>query len=174
MTIEQIFTTYWSQTTLLLLSIGYIFKRFFDLRSRKTEINHNLFQQKRLESANNFFSNCATTERMWQDVPIYDIFERKMTSKEIDAYIFPHLNEVRRNVFELKIYFDSKEHKDFQLILKNMECINGKLSQQYFNYSEDVNTITKVNNFQKALDDVLRENKIIYDRITKCIRKTFN
>jgi hypothetical protein len=174
MTIEQIFTTYWSQTTLLLVSLGFIIKSFIDLRSKKTEINHNLFQQKRLESANIFFSNCATTERMWKDIPIYDILENKLTSKEIDAYIFPHVNEVRRNVFELRIYFDAKEHNDFQLILKNMELINGKLSEQYFNYDKEINTITKANNFQYALDDILRENALIYERITNCIRKAFN
>jgi len=173
MTLEQIFTTYWSQTTLLLLGIAYIIKRIIELRSKKTEINHNLFQQKRLEAANTFFSNCATTERMWKDIPIYNILENKMSSKEIDAYIFPHLNEVRRNVFELQIYFDSKDHNLFKLILKNMEIISGKLSEQYFNYHE-ANLITKANAFQFALEDVLKENALIYERITKRIRQKFN
>lgn len=55
MTLEQIFTTYWSQTTLILFGIGFLIKSSIDLSSKKTEINHNLFQQKKLESINSFF-----------------------------------------------------------------------------------------------------------------------
>jgi len=42
--IKEILTTYWSQTLLLLLGIGYLVKRGLDFRSKKKEINHSLFK----------------------------------------------------------------------------------------------------------------------------------
>jgi hypothetical protein len=77
MTIEKILTTYWSQTTLILFGIGFLIKSSIDLKSKKTEINHSLFQQKKLELINSFFSNCGSTNQMWKDIPIYDILDQK-------------------------------------------------------------------------------------------------
>ncbi|MFV5699824.1 hypothetical protein ACM55H_15785 [Flavobacterium sp. ZT3R17] len=144
------------------------------MKSKKTEINHSLFQQKRLESVNYFFSNYATTQQMWKDIPIYDILERKMTSKEIDKYIFPHLNELRRNVFELKIYFKESEHKSFQTILENMHLINATLSSEYFYFKEDRDVITKSNNFQSFRDNKLKENELINNKIASKLQQMFN
>jgi len=49
MTITELLTTYWSQVTLILIAIGslvfYFIKRHYDKSSKKTEINHGLFQQ---------------------------------------------------------------------------------------------------------------------------------
>ncbi|QQU04750.1 hypothetical protein [Myroides odoratus] len=174
MTIDKLLTLYWSQMAFLLLGLGFIIKSVISLRTKKIEINHNLFQQKRLETLNSFFSNCATAERMWKDIPIYDILSYKITSKEIDKLIFPIVNEIRRNVFELKIYFELDTYKEFEMILKNMELINGKLSEQYFNYNPEVNIITKANNFQFTLDDILKENELAYNRIAKNIKKKFS
>ena len=174
MSIKELLTTYWSQTTLILFGIGFLIKSFIDLKSKKTEINHNLFQQKKLESINTFYSNCATTEQMWKDISIYDVLENRMSSKEIDKYIFPHLNELRRNVLELKIYLNEKEHKDFNLILKNMFEINAKLSQEYFDFGEDKTVIMKSNSFQFFRDTKLKENELVYKRIAKSLQKKFS
>lgn len=174
MSIKEILTTYWSQTTLILFGIGFLIKSYIDLKSKKTEINYNLFQQKKLESINTFFSNCATTEQMWKDISIYDVLEKNFTSKEIDKYIFPHLNELSRNVLELKIYLSEKEHKDFELILKNMFQINSKLSDLYFDFSDTPNLISKSNSFQFYRDDKLKENELIFKKIAKYLQKRFN
>ena len=45
MNIADLFTTYWSQMTLILLGVGYFFKRWFDNKSKKIEINHSIYQQ---------------------------------------------------------------------------------------------------------------------------------
>jgi len=173
MRIEQILTTYWSQTTLILFGIGFLIKNFIDLKSKKTEINHSLFQQKKLESINTFFSNYASTRQMWIDIPIYDILENKMTSKEIDKYIFPHLNEIRRNVLELKIYFNETEHKNFQIILDNLHLINAKLSAEYFDFEQDKNIVNKSNNFQNFKADKLKENELLCEKIGSKLQKVF-
>ncbi len=64
MKIEELFTTYWSQVTLLIIGIGYFIKRIFDQKSKKLEINHSLFQQNRINAVSKFLSTYAKTELM--------------------------------------------------------------------------------------------------------------
>jgi hypothetical protein len=73
MELKDIFTTYWSQVTLILLAVGYLIKRGLDIKSKKTEINHSLFQQNRISSVKTFFSKYAKTELMWNQLAIYEI-----------------------------------------------------------------------------------------------------
>ena len=54
MELKELFTTYWSQITLLLIGISYFIKRGFDIKTRKIEINHSLYQQNRLSTVNRF------------------------------------------------------------------------------------------------------------------------
>lgn len=97
-----------------------------------------------------------------------------MTTKEIDNYIFPHMNELRRNVVELKIYFKESDHKNFVDILENMHDINGKLSEEYFYFGDDKTIINKSNDFIYFRDDKLKENEIIFKKITSKLQKDFN
>ncbi len=174
MTIKDMLTTYWSQITLILFGIGFLIKSSIDLSSKKTEINHSLFQQKKLESINSFFSNYASTAQMWKDIPIYKILERKMTAKEIDNYIFPLMNELRRNVVELKIYFKENEHKNFVSILENMHDIKGKLHEEYFHFGDNKTIIEKSNDFQCFRDEKLKENENIFKKITTKLQRDFS
>lgn len=93
MTLKDLFTTYWSQVTLILLAIGYLLKRLLNNKSRKMEINHSLYQQNRILTLKSYFSNYAKAELMWQQLSIYEILEHKMTAKEIR--VLDQLKETR-------------------------------------------------------------------------------
>ena len=172
-TLREIFTTYWSQATLILVGIGYFIKRLLDNASKKSEINHTLFQQKRLESVNNFFTTCARTEQMWISIALWDILENKVLAKDIDEMIYPHLNELKRNVLELQIYFQEKDHKPFAGILENAYAINRKLSNVFFDIRADRTLIQRSNEFQSYRDQKFLENEKIFDRITENLRRAF-
>ena len=174
MEIRELLTTYWSQVTLLFLGIGYFIKRIFDNISNKKQINHNLFQQNRLKVVNDFFSSYAKTEQMWRDLSIIPILEYKINTKEIDEIVFSPINELRRNVLELQIYFPENEHQLFRDILKNVMNINGKLNSIYFNYDNEISTTVKSNEFSVVRDSKLEENEALFQQISKIIRITFN
>lgn len=174
MKIEELLTTYWSQIILLLSFVGYFGKRIFDNKSKKREINHTLFQQYRLKSVNDFFTSYAKTERMWQDLSIYSILEYKIGTKEMDNIIFEPINELRKNILELQIYFPEKEHKIFEKILDNILSINGKLSSIYFNYDKEISPIVKSNDFGFFRDEKLKENNELFKEVSKIIKRTFN
>lgn len=172
--LKELFTTYWSQLTLLLLGIGYFIKRGLDTISNKREINHNLFQQYRLKAVNDFFSSYAKTEQMWKDLSIYPILEYKIDTKEMDKIIFGPVNELRKSVLELLIYFPEKDHKLFSDILNNVLSINGKLSEIYFKYDKETSVIVKSNEFGFFRDEKLDENKELFKQLSQTVKRTFN
>jgi len=112
MKIEELLTTYWSQVIVLLAFIGYFGKRFFDDKSKKREINHTLFQEHRIKSINDFYSFYAINKQMWYELPIHGVMKHQIEPKELDNLIFPSLNDLRKSVIKLQIYFDKNDFND--------------------------------------------------------------
>ena len=173
MELKDLFTTYWSQVTLLLIGISYFIKRGLDIKSKKIEINHSLYQQNRLSAINRFFENYAKAELMWNQIAIYDILSRKLSPKEIDQLIFPILNELKKNILELMIYFNESDYKNFKLLVANVESINDKLSELYFDYNPDINDTIKSNEFQLIKMTAYQKNNKILPIISNVIKETF-
>ena len=172
--IEKLFTTYWSQFTLILLAVAYFIKRFFDLKTKKIEITYSLFQQNKINAVNQFFSNYAKVEHMWHQLSYWDAIEHKISSKELDIMIWPSLNDLKKSVLELKIYFSDIDYKDFENILSNFLAINKNLSDNYFNNSKTEDIIKKTNNFLHFKEVKLKENSVILKNLSKNIRTSYN
>ena|SRR5690554_5340133 len=171
--IEELLTTYWSQITLILAILGYFFKRIFDAISKKREINHNLFQVKKLEAVNKFFAVYSEVEEMWTEISYWDIMENKLTAKEIDNLIFPSLRKMRKCNLELHIYFDQKQMTYFNGVYKNMLSINGALSKEYFDFNSEKNIITKTNNFLEIKDNEFKKNETLMNKIYEIVKQSF-
>jgi hypothetical protein len=170
---QDLLTTYWSQVTLLLLTVGYFIKRIFDNKSKKLEISYSLFQQNRINTVNNFFSNYAKVEFMWHKLPHSDILSHKMPGKEIDQIIWPQLNDLKQSVLELKMYFLANDHIYFQKLLDNLLLINGNLMDNHSYYGEEPSLIQKINDFLFFKDKILKENKKVIDDLSLMVRKSF-
>lgn len=173
MKFTELLTVYWSQVLIVLAGLGYLLKRILDLRSKKTETNHSLFQQNRLSAVNRFFENYSKSELMWNQIAIYDILERKLSAKEIDKIIFPVLNELDKNLLELMIYFDEKELRNFKIIVENIKTINQALSNIYFDYDREKTISNKTSEFALAKNKALISNNKILIELAKTIRQTF-
>jgi hypothetical protein len=173
MTIEQLFTTYWSQVTLLLVGVGYFIKRGFDQKSKKLEINHSLFQQNRITAVSNFLSAYGKTELMWREIAIYKILSNTLDANQIDSIIWPPLNEMKKSVLELKIYFDKGAHQNFEKMLDGFLSINTKLSGLYFGGSPDLSLIQKSNSFHSFKDQQLKENDALLTEVCEEIREIY-
>ncbi len=174
MTITDLLTTYWSQLTLLLLGTGYFIKRLFDLKSRKKEINHSLFQQNRINSLNSFFSVYAKTELIWTDLAIYEILKHEISAKELDNLVGPTINDLKMNILQLQIYFEYKDYKHFTDIYDNILEIKGKLGELYFDFVEDTNITSKSNEYQFFYKEKLKDNNKILLQISLITRRIFN
>jgi len=77
--ILQYVTEYWSQITILLLAIGYLFKLYFNYLSRKSEINHSLFQKMMMDTVAEFLKAYSLNEEMFRDLPILKISKGEFT-----------------------------------------------------------------------------------------------
>ncbi len=173
MTLKDLLTTYWSQVTLILLALGYLIKRILDIKSKKTEVNHSLFQQNRIIAVKTFFSKYAKAELMWHQLEIYDVFNKKLTAKEIDKIIFPHLNELKETLLELKIYFDDDCHKYFEQLTKGILSINDRLLSLYFNSKPEINTTNKTTDYYSFKEEILKKNGEIMDELCQKIKDIF-
>jgi hypothetical protein len=172
--LKEIFTTYWSQMTLILLAVGYLIKRIFDDRSKKAEINHSLYQQNRITALTNFFRNYAAVELMWKQIHIWAIVQNRHSAEEIDKYIWPSINSLKTSVIELKLYFEKKDYDLFELILENVLQVNQEMSLIFFSSNSDETLVQRTNNFIFYRDDMFRTNNEILNNITDKTRKLFS
>jgi len=174
---RELQTTYASLLTLVIVGIGslifYFIKRYFDNESKKTEINHSLYQQNRLTAVNRFFESYAKSELMWNQIAIYDILSRNLSPKEIDQLVFPTLNELRKTLLELMIYFNETDYRKFKLLVYHVESINRKLSELYFEYDPKITDTEKSNDFQLIKMKAYQNNDEILLDLSNVIKETF-
>ena len=170
---QEILTTYWGQTTLILAIVTFFIQRLFNLKSKKIEISYSLFQQNRITAVNTFYTNYAKVEFMWHSLSIWDILEHKISSKEMDNIIWPPLNDLKKSVLELKIYFPTQEHKYFQQLLDNFLLINNNLSKNYFDFDQEKKLTHKTNDFNFFKDEMEKKNNKILESISEIIRLSY-
>jgi hypothetical protein len=177
MTLKELFTTYWSQFTLILLGLGYLIKYVLDLIFKKREINFTILQNRKLDSINKFFSRYAKVESMWLDLAIYPILRGEVKADEIDIIIFSSINEFKSSVFEVKIYTNDEENEKYDLLYENMMLINKKLNSLYmkttFSGIKPTKVSDEVNVFSEFRDTVLKKNLLIISDICKELKKTY-
>lgn len=169
-TLKDLFVTYWNQITLLLLAVGFLIKRILDIQAKKNEINHSLFQQKRLDSVNTFFTNYSKIDHLWKSAMVWDILDNKINATEIDKILSPILSEIQRNTLELQIYFKENEHIKFSKISDNIHSINGKLQILYFS---GLSSSEKSKQFISFREEKSLENEKLFWEISNLLKVTF-
>lgn len=171
-TLTEALTTYWTQTTFVILAIVYFIKRFFDNQSKKIEINYNLFQQRRLEAFNKFFINYAKAEQMWKMINVNQIMYKRVSAKELDDIIFPFLNDLKTNLLELRMFISDKEYSFFKQISDNMESIQVKLSNDFFDSTELIDMIKSID-FEHFLLEKTNCNEELFKQISLIVQENF-
>ena len=174
MSLKELLTDYWSQLTFLLLGLGIIIKIILDFVSKKKEINHSLFQEKKLQAVNNFFQHFSKIEQHWIELPIFEVLRKEIKPKELDDIEFPLISNLKQSILELQIYFKAIEHRKFKKILENTFEVKKTLADVYLNYSPDEKTVERSNHFLLKRDQVSEKNQELIKEITKSIRNGFN
>jgi hypothetical protein len=104
---KDLFTTYGSFATLILLGLGYFIKRKYDLKSRKIETkyaleskkienNYFFFQEGRIKAISRFFDNYSKVERMWHSFSIHKVIERELSASELDNVVWTSMNPLKK------------------------------------------------------------------------------
>lgn len=171
MKIEEIFTTYWSQITLLLLGVGYLIKAWIDARNKRKEINHNLYQERKLNSLNTFFLVYSKNHQAWQDLVFELALSNGFSAKELDEKLTVPLNELKRSVLELQIYSDKNLQQHFKSIYQSFYLINVEL-QNEFKQSPGERGLS-VMKLILLRRQALEANELAVEEICKAVRKQF-
>jgi len=177
MTIKEIFTTYWSQFTLLFLALGYLIKYILDLISKKREINFSIYQNRKLDSINKFFLNYAKVENMWFDLALYPILRGEINAYQIDKIIFGSINELKSSILEIKLFLTIEESKNFELLYERMMNISQKLKKLYekttFTGVKPIQVSDEVYEFSTFRDEILKNNEIVLNEIYTLFKKSY-
>lgn len=174
MSLKELLTDYWSQLTFLLLGIGIIIKIILDFISKKKEINHSIFQEKKLQAVNNFFRHYSKIEQHWIELPIYEIIRHEIKPKQLDDIEVPLISNLKQSILELQIYFKESEHNKFREVLENTFEVKRTLSDVYLNYSPSEKSIERSNNFLFKRDQISVKNHELIKEITRSVRNGFN
>lgn len=174
MTITDLLTTYWSQTTLFLVGVGYLIKQVIDSKNKKFETNYSLFQQNKINAIDHYYDCYANAEQMWNHLSVYEILDNKFTAKEIDEQIFPSLNAVRSADLKLKMYLDNNGVELVDTITSALFSVNGTLNKVFFAPDTELKRVHRVNEFTEKLDSVKNNNKKLINLLTKNVRSSFS
>lgn len=173
--VKDIITIYWAQVTLVLGSFGYILKIILDYLTKKREINHSIFTNKKIECLSRFFLNYSKVKEMYFHLKIYQVLRKEISATDLDDYVFPPIDELRRSVIEIQLYFDKNIHSKFEDILKNVELINKRLSDLYFEMRSESLTVTqKVVEFDIYREKLLKDSDDLIKDIVIFLKKVFN
>jgi len=173
MTGKELFTTYGSFMTLILVGLGYFIKRYYDLKSKKHETSYSFFQQNKLSAIIKFFDNYSKVERMWHHFPIYRVLSKEMNADQIDELIWPFLNSIKVSISELTIYLNEEEIKPFCEINDNLLKINGYIIQVYSEYNSDEKSVSLANQFHIVQGHALKECEMLIKKIGNKTRSKF-
>ena len=163
-----------SQTLILLFGLlGYFVKRFFDFKTKKLEINHSLIQQNRINAVSTFLLDYSKTVLMWQQLSVYKILTNELSVAEIDSIILTPLNDLKRSVLVLRIYFDGEMQDNLEKILEGFLSVNQFLSNEYFSIGHNSTISNKANAFHTKKEKILCENDILLTSFCIGIREIY-
>lgn len=147
--LKELFTTYWSQSILLIGSLGYLFKLAFDLRSKKIELKYSLFEQNRIELLMKFITAYLELEEDYKLIP-----EGRFKITEMNPVIYDSMY-LKKNAnlytayFYLKLFLDPIELARYSDLVSNMRIISNEIKSAYIKqeHQEESKIVKELNEF---------------------------
>jgi hypothetical protein len=168
---DKILTDYSWLVVLIITAIMYFVKRIFDLKNKKREVNHSLFQQNRIDVVNRFYAVYAETVQMWNRLSVIPALNGKIDASEMGR--ITDLSSLDKIVLELQIYFKESDYNHFVQIKVNMDGIHRKMLVLYFDVN-DMKLGEKTNHFLAFRKAKEEENIATLKKISEIIRATYS
>lgn len=173
-TIKLILSDYWAQISFILLGLGYLIKTIISITYKRKEINMSIFQKGKIDAVNHFLDIYSVTKSTINTLPEYDIYDRKISANGIDNIIQPMKLNLYRVNNEIRIYFDSDIFSAFNQIITNIEKIDSKLQNIYFDpRGKEYSSTNKSIDFLGIKTVCFEENEKILSMVLNKIRKDF-
>jgi hypothetical protein len=168
---KELFTTYGSFVTLIIVGIGWLIQKSIELKNKRIETKYSFFQELKIKAIKKFFEAYNKAERMWHLFPTQAIIERKLEAFEIDNIVWPPMNELKASVIELHLFIDEDEVKQFEKVYDHLSKVNRVASDIYFRDKKERDSIQAGNDFAFAKDEAVKECEKLLTQIGIRFRK---
>ena len=129
--LKELLTTYWSQTILIIGGISYIIKLSFDLRSKKIELKHSLFEQNRVNSITKFLGAYLDLEQNYKLIPEGRLKLSSLSTEKYDEIFLKKNGEMYSAYFYLKMYLEPLELVRYADLVIEMRNISTEIKNAY-------------------------------------------
>lgn len=171
--IELLLGTYWNQVLIIIGIIGFFGRYFWELKAKKREQNHSIFQDKKMSAIQEFFISLKEYEEMIRTLSIIDVFTEKINVNDIDNHINPALFKLDTNVKMLEIFLTPKEFEIPKRITINGFELNRLLQKLYHSTDESLTVQKKMETFNKEFSTFRNDNLKELSSFAEIVRKNF-
>lgn len=121
---------YWSQLTLFLIGIGYLIKIILDHNSKRKEIRHKIFQERKLDSIADFVNSCTNMLDAINGIKVEEVFFVNYTDAigVLNKELKDKLNCLNRSTNLVRLYLDDESYKTFGEVSELILSINKYLT----------------------------------------------
>lgn len=119
--------SYWAQISFALAFGIYFIKETRSFFYKKKEINHSLYQQKKIEAIDQYIRDYSDCKKAFRELYIYGIFCGEVPAKEVDIALEP-LNRLESSSRFLILYLDDELYSRFEKITNGVLSLSTKLS----------------------------------------------
>ena len=144
-----------------------------DIIASKSKSKFSIFQAKRIEAIEEYFTSYSKAEQMWWHISVLGIFKNQIDAKEMDEMIFPSLNEVKSNALRLRLFLKNDEMTTIDVITERLFTINQTLSDLYFDDERGLSASVKSGNFHIKREAELEKNEKDIAEITVKLRASY-
>lgn len=129
--LKELFTIYWSQSLILIGSLGYLLKRAFDLRSKKVELKYSLFEQNRIDLIMKFLAAYLELEEEYKLIPEGRFKITEMNPVNFDSMYLKKNANLYSSYFYLKLFLDPLELARYSDLVSEMRIISSEIKNAY-------------------------------------------
>ncbi len=168
--IKEILTLYWSQTVLIIAALGYLIKRAYDLRSKKVEQKHSLFQQNRINVIMKFIDSYIELEEKYKLIPEGRLNLKQLSAVEFEELFLKKYSNLYSSYFYLKFYLEPLELARYGDIVTYMRNISSKISD-FYKKTEMESNLEVVQELNTSISDTVKINNENFKVIANLFRE---
>lgn len=169
MDMEKLLTDYWSQSVLILGMtfglIGYFGKRYFDLKAKKKEINHTIFQNMAIEAIKDFFDTYSEVINAWVYVSSdYLLDKDSFDPISLDNIYHKKVTKLSNKSTYAKIFIEHENNRILDKIVSINFQIYRNLAKIIYE-SQNIDKAFKTPYIESIFTPYLREKRTELDQL---------
>lgn len=144
----NLLTKYWSQLAMLFLSLGYLYREARQFYLKKKEINHSLFQKRKLDSVDEYIKACVKYKQAVSNASLYLVLIGSAPIEDLDNTLTVSINGVRSASGMMELYFEKNIFSKFREITNELNSIDYQIHRITLQSNRKENAVAYSNEFE--------------------------